>query len=135
LQHDDRERRDQRVAQRVLDDHRAERQALQPRRADILLRHHLDHRGARHAGDVADAVDRHRHHRQGEVVEGDALVVALAAEPFSQPSQEAKITVKMTPETYSGVAVVDRGDRQRPVEREPSRMPARMPISSEMAPW
>ena len=32
--------------------------------------------------------------------------VADAAEPLSQPSHEAKMTVKMTPETYSGVAVV-----------------------------
>ena len=43
----------------------------------------------------------------------------------------AKITVKMTPETYSGVAVVaiEATDSVRSV-REPSRMPARMPISS-----
>ena len=51
----------------------AEAQALQPRGADILLRHHLDHRGAGHAGDIADAVDGQRHDRQREVVEGDAL--------------------------------------------------------------
>ena len=41
------------------------------------------------------------------------------------------MTVKMTPETYSGVAVVaiEATDRVRSV-RVPSRMPARMPISS-----
>ena len=46
------------------------------------------------------------------------------------PSHDAKITVKMTPETYSGVAVVaiEATDSVRSV-REPSRMPARMPIS------
>ena len=107
----------------------AEAEPLQARRADILLRHHLDHRGPRHARDVADAVDRHRHHRQREIVEGDALPVADAAEPFSQPSHDAKMTVKMTPETYSGVAVVaiEATDSVRSV-RDPSRMPARMPI-------
>src|SRR4051812_1604951 len=59
--------------------------------------------------------------------------LAEAAEPFSQPSQEAKMTVKMTPDTYSGVAVdaIDATDSVRSV-REPSRMPARMPISSEI---
>ena len=57
--------------------------------------------------------------------------MALAAEPFSQPSHDAKMTAKMTPDTYSGVAVVaiDATDSVRSV-REPSRMPARMPISS-----
>ncbi len=133
LQHDDRERRDQRVAQRVLDHDAAEAQALEPRGADILLRHHLGHRGAGHARDVADAVDRHGHHRQGEIVEGDALRWSPSpAEPFSQPSQEAKMTVKMTPETYSGVAVVaiEATDSVRSV-REPSRMPASTPISSD----
>ena len=46
------------------------------------------------------------------------------------PSHEANITVKMMPETYSGVAVVaiEATDSVRSV-REPSRMPARMPIS------
>ena len=41
------------------------------------------------------------------------------------------MTVKMTPETYSGVAVVaiDATERLRSV-RVPSRMPARMPIRS-----
>ena len=41
------------------------------------------------------------------------------------------MTVKMTPETYSGVAVVaiEATDSVRSV-RVPSRMPARMPISS-----
>jgi hypothetical protein len=59
--------------------------------------------------------------------------VALAAEPFSQPSQVAKITVKITPETYSGVAVVaiEATDSERSV-RDPSRMPARMPTKSEI---
>src|SRR6185312_3411515 len=58
--------------------------------------------------------------------------VALAAEPLSQPSQVAKITVKMTPETYSGVAVeaMDATDSTRSV-REPSRIPANMPINSD----
>ena len=32
--------------------------------------------------------------------------MAVAAEPLSQPSQEANTTVKITPDTYSGVAVV-----------------------------
>ena len=59
--------------------------------------------------------------------------VADAAEPFSQPSQDAKMTVKMTPDTYSGVAVVaiEATESVRSV-RVPSRMPARMPISSAM---
>ena len=59
------------------------------------------------------------------------MPVADAAEPFSQPSHDAKMTVKMTPETYSGVAVVaiEATDSVRSV-REPSRMPARMPTSS-----
>src|SRR5690349_7192018 len=59
--------------------------------------------------------------------------LAEAAEPFSQPSQDAKMTVKMTPETYSGVAVeaIEATDRVRSV-REPSRMPARMPTRSEI---
>ena len=43
------------------------------------------------------------------------------------------MTVKMTPDTYSGVAVeaIEATDSVRSV-REPSRMPARMPISSEI---
>jgi hypothetical protein len=43
------------------------------------------------------------------------------------------MTVKMTPETYSGVAVVaiEATDSVRSV-RDPSRMPARMPTSSAM---
>ena len=59
--------------------------------------------------------------------------VAEAAEPLSQPSQDAKMTVKMTPETYSGVAVVeiDATDSVLSV-RVPSRMPARIPIRSEI---
>src|SRR5262245_57980467 len=58
-------------------------------------------------------------------------LVALAAEPLSQPSHDAKITAKITPETYSGVAVVaiEATDSVRSV-REPSRMPARMPTIS-----
>src|SRR3954453_17045016 len=58
--------------------------------------------------------------------------LAEAADPFSQPSQEAKTTVKMTPDTYSGVAVeaIEAIDRTRSV-RDPSRMPARMPTSSD----
>jgi hypothetical protein len=58
--------------------------------------------------------------------------VAVAAEPFSQPSQDANMTVKMTPDTYSGVAVVviEATDKLRSV-RVPSRMPATMPIRSE----
>ena len=31
--------------------------------------------------------------------------VAVAADPFNMPSQDANMTVKMTPDTYSGVAV------------------------------
>src|SRR5579859_121847 len=59
--------------------------------------------------------------------------LAEAADPFSQPSQEAKMTVKMTPDTYSGVAVeaIEATDSVRSV-REPSRMPARIPTSSEI---
>ena len=43
------------------------------------------------------------------------------------------MTVKMTPDTYSGVAVVaiEPTESVRSV-REPSRMPASMPISSDM---
>src|SRR5436190_338958 len=57
--------------------------------------------------------------------------LAEAAEPFSQPSHDAKMTVKMTPDTYSGVAVeaIEATDNVRSV-REPSRMPARIPTSS-----
>src|ERR1700754_3288531 len=59
--------------------------------------------------------------------------LAEAAEPFSHPSQEAKMTVKMTPDTYSGVAVeaIEATDSTRSV-RDPSRMPARMPIKSDI---
>ena len=55
-------------------------------------------------------------------------LVALAAEPLSQPSHEAKTTENMTPETYSGVAVVaiEATESVRSV-RLPSRMPARIP--------
>ena len=58
-------------------------------------------------------------------------LVADAAEPLRMPSHEANITVKMMPDTYSGVAVVaiDATDSVRSV-REPSRMPARMPTRS-----
>ena len=58
-------------------------------------------------------------------------LVADAAEPLRIPSHDAKITVKMTPETYSGVAVVaiEATDSVRSV-RDPSRIPARMPIRS-----
>src|SRR5690606_30327377 len=56
-----------------------------------------------------------------------------AAEPLNQPSHEANMTVKITPETYSGVAVVamEATESVRSV-RVPSRIPARMPISSEI---
>ena len=70
LQHDHGEGRDQRVAERVLQHDAAEADALQPRGADVLLGHHLGHRGAGHPGDVAHAVDGDGQHRQGEVVEG-----------------------------------------------------------------
>src|SRR5688572_23265261 len=58
-------------------------------------------------------------------------LVAEAAEPLSQPSHDAKTTVKMTPDMYSGVAVVviEATDNVLSV-RDPSRMPAKMPISS-----
>src|SRR5690606_30868300 len=58
--------------------------------------------------------------------------VALAAEPLNQPSQVAKITVKMTLDTYSGVAVeaIEATDNALSV-RDPSRMPASTPMSSE----
>ena len=58
--------------------------------------------------------------------------VAVAAEPFSTFSQVAKMTEKMMPETYSGVAVevIDRIESERS-RREPSRMPANTPITSE----
>ena len=61
------------------------------------------------------------------------MLVAVAADPLSQPSQEAKITVKTTPDTYSGVAVllIDRMDRLRSV-RVPSRMPAKTPMISAL---
>ena len=52
----------------------AEADALEPGGADVLLGHHLGHRGAGHAGDVAHAVDGDGQHRQGEVVEGRAVV-------------------------------------------------------------
>src|SRR6185312_3537500 len=59
------------------------------------------------------------------------LNVALAAEPLNQPSQVAKTTVKMTPETYSGVAVlaIARIESVRSV-LDPSLMPARTPMMS-----
>ena len=58
--------------------------------------------------------------------------LADAADPFNQPSHEAKMTVKMTPDTYSGVAVeaIEATESTRSV-RDPSRMPARMPIKSD----
>jgi hypothetical protein len=60
-----------------------------------LLRHHLDHRGARHAGDVADAVERHGHHRQREIVEGDAFH-ALADAALNRSASPAIFEAKMT---------------------------------------
>src|SRR5215813_1049252 len=59
------------------------------------------------------------------------FVIAVAADPFSQPSHDAKIAVKMMPETYSGVAVeaIDATERLRS-SLDPSRMPASTPISS-----
>ena len=58
--------------------------------------------------------------------------VAVAAEPFSTLSHVAKMTEKMMPETYSGVAVevMESTDNPRS-SRDPSRMPASTPISSE----
>src|SRR5271154_7377014 len=57
--------------------------------------------------------------------------VAAAAEPFSQPSHVAKIMVRTTPDTYSGVEVVaiDRIESERSA-REPSRMPETTPMRS-----
>ena len=46
---------------------------LESRGADILLGHDLDHGGPRHARYVAGAIYRHRHDRQGEIVERDSL--------------------------------------------------------------
>src|SRR5215475_13770510 len=59
------------------------------------------------------------------------FVIAVAADPLSQPSQDAKIAVKMMPETYSGVAVDAIEATERPRSSlDPSRMPASTPISS-----
>jgi hypothetical protein len=59
------------------------------------------------------------------------LMSPALATPFSRPSQDAKITVKMMPLTYSGVAVVaiERTDSDRSV-LDPSRMPASTPMRS-----
>jgi hypothetical protein len=56
----------------------------------------------------------------------------VPAEPLSHPSHVANSAVKRTPDTYSGVAVVaiEPMESVRSV-REPSRMPASTPISSD----
>ena len=43
------------------------REALQHGGADIGPGHHLDHRGAHHAHDVAEVVEHHHRHRQDEL--------------------------------------------------------------------
>src|SRR5262245_31408721 len=60
------------------------------------------------------------------------LVVAVAAEPLSKLSQDAKTAVKMMPETYSGVAVdaIEATDKLRS-SLDPSRMPASTPTRSD----
>ena len=60
--------------------------------------------------------------------------IAVVAEPFNhfKPTAELeKITMKTTPETYSGIAVViiEKVERERSV-RVPSRMPATTPTKS-----
>ena len=56
LQHDNRERRDQSVAQRVFDHDVRKAHAFQTRGADVLRGHDFGHRGAGHARDIAHAV-------------------------------------------------------------------------------
>src|SRR5215475_12266452 len=67
-----------------------------------------------------------------KLVKVKPFVMAVAAEPLNRPSHDAKIAVKMMPETYSGVAVeaIEATDRLRS-SLEPSRMPASTPISNE----
>src|SRR5690349_3557867 len=60
------------------------------------------------------------------------LLSAVAADPLRMPSQDAKMAVKMMPDTYSGVAVeaIETTDRVRS-SRDPSLIPASTPIRSD----
>src|SRR5690606_16467360 len=61
------------------------------------------------------------------------LSEALAADPLNHlnPMDEAKAAIRMTPETYSGVAeeAIEKVEIERSI-RDPSRMPDRMPRAS-----
>ena len=67
LQPDDRDHRNQRVAQRVHDDHAPARQALGARGAHVVLAQHFEHRRARHPRDHRQRNRAERDRRQDQV--------------------------------------------------------------------
>ena len=147
LQHDHGEGRDQRVAQRVRITTSRKRTPFSRAVRMYCCGHHLGHRGAGHPGDIADAVERDGHHRQGEVPEGDLVhragggalnSVLPSIQPFGS-SGECRSWLgeerRSAPRPRHIPASRSRRWRRSTAPgpaREPSRMPDSTPMSSDV---
>ena len=111
LDGDDRDRRQERVAQHVPPDHDALRQPLQVGGPRVVAVQRLDHPGPGDAGDVAEEHERERERGQEEVLElgqRRSPPAQPARSPGSQPSQTAKTRMRTMPDTNSGIAENER---------------------------
>ena len=81
LQPDDRDHRDQRIAQRVQADHASRWQTFGARGAHVVLAEHLEHRRARHARDHRQRNGAEHDCRQHEVVQRVLQRTGLARQP------------------------------------------------------
>ena len=79
--------RQDRHRQRVAVDDPPLRQAERARGADVVLAHHLEHRGAHQARDVADPAEPDRERRQDQMAQLIAEIARLARTDRRQPSQ------------------------------------------------
>ena len=84
-EHDD--RRDDRELQRVAEGDRALAQAEGARQSDVVLAHHLEHRGAHEAREVADPAQPDRERRQDEMAELVERLAGVAGADRRKPAQ------------------------------------------------
>ena len=75
------------IVQRVAVDDPPLRQAEGARRADVVLAHHLEHRGAHQARDVADPAEPDGERRQHQMAQLVAEIARLAGADRRQPAQ------------------------------------------------
>ena len=71
----------------MFQDHGAEAQTLQYGGADIGPHHHLDHRGAHHAHDIAEIVEHHDRDRQDELLPDRPSCPGVERRCAGQPGQ------------------------------------------------